>query len=90
MLISLIELCYYYYRNFAMLLAKIFSGDIDLKCDLCGKTPLFGHNVSHSKRHTNRRFSPNIHPVTVYIEGRAKKLNLCTRCLRTQTKAQSA
>ncbi|MFH1003235.1 MAG: bL28 family ribosomal protein, partial [Chloroflexota bacterium] len=25
-----------------------------MKCDLCGKSPQFGHNVSHSKRHTNR------------------------------------
>jgi large subunit ribosomal protein L28 len=61
-----------------------------LKCDLCGKTPLFGHNVSHSKRHTNRRWVPNIHPTTIYIEGKAKHLNLCTRCLRTQDKALGA
>jgi len=63
------------------------EGDRELKCDLCGKTPLFGHNVSHSKRHTNRRWIANIHPATVVIEGRPKHLNLCTRCLRTQHKA---
>jgi large subunit ribosomal protein L28 len=58
-----------------------------LKCDLCGKTPQFGHNVSYSKRHTNRRWTPNIHPATVFIDGQTKHLNLCTRCLRTQNKA---
>ncbi|MCJ7743150.1 MAG: 50S ribosomal protein L28 [Dehalococcoidales bacterium] len=58
-----------------------------MKCDLCGKSPLFGHNVSHSKRRTNRRSMPNIHPATVVINGERKRLNLCTRCLRTQLKA---
>ena len=58
-----------------------------MKCDFCGKTPQFGHNVSHSKRHTNRRWIPNIHPSTIYIDGKAKHLTLCTRCLRTQYKA---
>jgi large subunit ribosomal protein L28 len=57
-----------------------------LKCDLCGKTPQFGHNVSHSKRRTNRRWTPNIHPATVVIDGQTRRLNLCTRCLRSQHK----
>ncbi|MFC2057041.1 50S ribosomal protein L28 [Chloroflexota bacterium] len=48
--------------------------------------PQFGHNVSHSKRHTNRRWVPNIHPATIIINGKSKRLNLCTRCLRTQHK----
>lgn len=61
-----------------------------MKCDICGKIPIFGHNVSHSKRRTNRRWVPNIHPATIYIEGKAKHLKLCTRCLRTQTKAAGA
>ncbi|MDD5509383.1 MAG: 50S ribosomal protein L28 [Dehalococcoidales bacterium] len=57
-----------------------------MKCDLCGKSPQFGHNVSHSKRHTNRRWLPNIHPVTITVDGKQTQLNLCTRCLRTQNK----
>ncbi|MDD5082436.1 MAG: 50S ribosomal protein L28 [Dehalococcoidales bacterium] len=57
-----------------------------MKCDLCGKSPQFGHNVSHSKRHTNRRWIPNIHPTTLTINGEQKRLNLCARCLRSQSK----
>ena len=57
-----------------------------MKCDLCEKTPLFGHNVSHSKRHTKRRWMPNIHPVTLVVDGKKKRMSLCTRCLRTQHK----
>ncbi|MBA7646503.1 50S ribosomal protein L28 [subsurface metagenome] len=61
-----------------------------MKCDLCGKSPQFGHNVSHSKRRTNRHWLPNIHPVTIVRNGRKTRLNLCTRCLRSQHKAARA
>ncbi|HUV44675.1 MAG TPA: 50S ribosomal protein L28 [Dehalococcoidales bacterium] len=57
-----------------------------MKCDLCDKTPQFGNNVSHSKRHTKRRWMPNIHRVTLIVDGKKKRLSLCTRCLRTQHK----
>jgi len=52
-------------------------------CELCGKKPVSGHNVSHSNRRTNRRFKPNVQPVTIYINGERKRLRICTRCLRT-------
>jgi large subunit ribosomal protein L28 len=41
-------------------------------------------------RHTNRRWLPNIHPTTLVINGKTQRLNLCTRCLRTQNKAARA
>ncbi|RIK36383.1 MAG: 50S ribosomal protein L28, partial [Chloroflexi bacterium] len=40
------------------------------KCEMCGKTPQFGHNVSHSNRHTKRQFRPNIQRVKVVENGR--------------------
>jgi large subunit ribosomal protein L28 len=48
------------------------------KCAICGKGPQYGHNVSHSKRRTNRRFLPNLQTGRVVIDGR-------TVCLRTHT-----
>lgn len=57
-----------------------------MKCDICGKTPQFGHNVSHSKRRTNKRSLPNIQQTVVVVGGQSKKMNLCTRCMRTQSK----
>lgn len=57
-----------------------------MKCEVCGKTPQFGHNVSHSKRRTNRRWLPNIHPATLIKDGKKVRLKLCTRCLRTHHK----
>ena len=52
-------------------------------CDVCGKGPQFGHNVSHSKVATNRHWSPNVQKVTVLVNGQPRQLNICTRCLRT-------
>lgn len=57
------------------------------KCELCGKGPQFGHNVSHSKRRTNRRFLPNIQKAVIMVDGQAKRVSVCTRCLRTLNKA---
>ena len=56
------------------------------KCERCGKTPQFGHNVSHSKKATKRQFKPNIQRVKVEVDGRERRMYLCTRCLRTMNK----
>jgi large subunit ribosomal protein L28 len=57
-----------------------------LKCDICGKTPAFGNTISHSKRHTNRMWEPNVHSAIIMLDGKKKRLNLCTRCIRNQHK----
>ena len=57
------------------------------KCDICGKTPSFGHNVSHSNVKTNRQWKPNIQKVTIYSDGQRQRMKVCTRCLRTLSKA---
>ena len=56
------------------------------KCSICGKSPQFGHNVSHSKRRTNRRWVPNIQKALVMVDGRATRMLVCTGCLRTLNK----
>lgn len=53
------------------------------KCDICGKTPSFGHNVSHSHVRTRRDWKPNIQKVVVYRDGKPQKMQVCVRCLRT-------
>ena len=54
-----------------------------MQCDVCGKKPMFGHNVSHANNITNRRFNPNLQPVRAIVEGRVKRLKVCTRCIRS-------
>jgi len=53
------------------------------KCQICGKGPRFGHNVSHSKRATNRQWKPNIQKRTLIYQGKRQRMHICTRCTRT-------
>ena len=57
------------------------------KCEICGKSPQFGHNVSHSKRATNRRFDANIKRMLLELDGRKRRIYICTRCLRTMRRS---
>jgi large subunit ribosomal protein L28 len=57
-----------------------------VKCDICGKGPQFGHNISHSKIATKRRWLPNIQKITVQDGGNTMRLYVCSRCLRTLQK----
>jgi len=56
------------------------------RCELCGKGTAFGHNVSHSNHKTNRRWLPNIQKARIVVNGYARTLQVCTRCMRTQRK----
>ena len=55
------------------------------RCELTGKETQFGHNVSHSNRRTNRRFSPNLQKVTLRSDAlrRSVRLRVSTRALRS-------
>ncbi len=53
------------------------------KCEVCGKGPMAGNNVSHSKRRTRRRFLPNLQ---IKVVGN-KKVQMCTSCIRTAAKS---
>lgn len=57
-------------------------------CELSGKRPQVGMNVSHSNRHTKRRFLPNLttrkfkDPIT----GKSVRLKISVRAQRTLLK----
>jgi large subunit ribosomal protein L28 len=53
------------------------------QCAICGKTPQYGHHVSHAKNRVNRRFLPNLQMGRVTVGGRTYRARVCTRCLRT-------
>jgi large subunit ribosomal protein L28 len=53
---------------------------------LCGKGVVFGHNVSHSNRKTNRRWLPNVQRTVVQVNGAQRRIYACTRCIRTLRK----
>ena len=54
------------------------------KCEVCGKGQVSGNNVSHSNRHTRRKWNPNIQSIRVSDgEGRVRRAKVCTRCIRS-------
>lgn len=52
-------------------------------CEVCGKKPVSGKNVSHAHNVTNRRWLPNLQKVRAIINGGVKRVSVCTRCIRS-------
>jgi large subunit ribosomal protein L28 len=52
-------------------------------CDVCGKGPSVGNNVSHANNRTKRRWQPNLQRVRANVNGTIKRIRACTRCLRS-------
>lgn len=52
-------------------------------CDICNKRRQSGNNVSHANNKTKRVFRPNLQTVKALINGAAKRIRVCTRCLRS-------
>ena len=52
------------------------------KCEVCGKGQVSGNMVSHSMRHTRRKWNANIQTVMIDDNGTIRKANVCTKCLR--------
>jgi large subunit ribosomal protein L28 len=59
-------------------------------CEICGKKPAFGRNVSHAHNVTPRRFNPNLQVVRAVVAGATKRLRVCTRCLRSNKVVKAA
>jgi large subunit ribosomal protein L28 len=55
------------------------------RCELTGKGPMTGNNVSHAKNRTRRRFLPNLQDVTLQSEklGRSFRFRISNAALRT-------
>jgi large subunit ribosomal protein L28 len=52
-------------------------------CDICGKRPMVGNNVSHAHNKAKRRWLPNLQKVRIKVNGGTKKARVCTRCIRS-------
>ncbi|MAX31705.1 MULTISPECIES: 50S ribosomal protein L28 [Halomonadaceae] len=53
-------------------------------CQVTGKRPVTGNNVSHSQRKTRRRFLPNLHSHRFWVESEKRfiKLRLSSKGMR--------
>jgi large subunit ribosomal protein L28 len=57
------------------------------KCDITGKGPLVGYNVSHAHNKTKKRQLPNLRTVRITLEdGTTKKMKIAASTLRTMRK----
>ncbi|KXZ39610.1 LSU ribosomal protein L28P [Alkalithermobacter thermoalcaliphilus JW-YL-7 = DSM 7308] len=52
-------------------------------CEVCSKGIVTGNQISHSNRHNKRTWAPNLRRVRAIVNGTPKRMNVCTRCLRS-------
>ncbi|HXH85151.1 MAG TPA: 50S ribosomal protein L28 [Candidatus Tectomicrobia bacterium] len=52
------------------------------RCEVCGKHPAVGNTVSHAHRLTRRRWLPNLVSIRAQMNGRTRRVRICTRCLK--------
>lgn len=54
-------------------------------CEICGKGPQFGNNISHAHNVSKRRWNANLRPVRAKVagSGNAKKMRVCTNCIKS-------
>ena len=52
------------------------------RCDICGKGPAVGHRVSHAHNLSKRRWLPNLVSMRAMLDGKPKRIRVCTRCLK--------
>jgi large subunit ribosomal protein L28 len=53
------------------------------QCEICAKKTVFGRNISHAHNVTSRTMEPNLQRVRALIDGKVRRVQVCTRCLRS-------
>jgi large subunit ribosomal protein L28 len=57
------------------------------RCEISGKGPMSGNNVSHANNKTKRRFLPNLRSVKITLEdGTTRRVKMSAKELRTLKK----
>lgn len=58
------------------------------RCQMTGKKPLTGNNISHANNKTKRRFMPNLQKKRFYLESEKRwiRLTVSARGIKTITK----
>jgi large subunit ribosomal protein L28 len=69
---------------------SVYEHQYGERCELCGKGPVVGRNVSHAHNVTPRRFEPNLQRVRALVNGGIRRIRVCTRCLRSNKVVKAA
>jgi large subunit ribosomal protein L28 len=59
-------------------------------CDICGKKPVSGNNISHANNCTRRRWMPNLQQVRAKVNGRNVRMTVCASCLKSNRVVKAA
>jgi large subunit ribosomal protein L28 len=59
-------------------------------CEICGKAPSIGRNVSHANNKTPRRWVPNLQRVRASVDGGTRRIRVCTQCLKSNRVVKAA
>ena len=59
-------------------------------CEICGKRPITGHNISHANNKTPRRWYPNLQRVRVVASGVVRRMRVCTQCIKSNRVAKAS
>ncbi|HEY3219568.1 MAG TPA: 50S ribosomal protein L28 [Gemmatimonadales bacterium] len=59
-------------------------------CEICGKGPITGHNVSHANNKTPRRWYPNLQRVRVVVNGVVRRIRVCAQCIKSNRVAKAS
>ncbi len=52
-------------------------------CEICGKKPVVGYNVSHAHNRTKKRWYPNLQKVRTLQNGQTHRIKVCTSCIKS-------
>jgi len=50
---------------------------------VCGRGPQAGHRISHAHNVTNRVWNLNLQSIRVLVKGAARRMRVCTSCIRS-------
>ncbi len=52
-------------------------------CVICNKSKATGFQISHSNIKTKRKWRPNIQKIKIMLDGSPKRVNVCSRCIKS-------
>ncbi len=53
------------------------------RCEICNKGTVTGNSISHAHNVTRRTWQANLQKIRAVVDGKVKRILVCTRCLRS-------
>jgi len=64
--------------------------EVARSCEICGKRPVFGNQISHAHNVSSRIWYPNVQRIKVVVGKTRRRMKVCTRCLRSGAVVKAA